>query len=544
METLIFIGGEAGQGIAKSAEVLAKSLTRQGYYVFNYRDYGSLIRGGVNFNILKISDAPVFSNEWRVDYFVALTERVLNEFGKFNRGVSLSANIEGADHVVDVKGIVREAGAPVIAGNSALLGSLYRAMGLNIDMLLKTMDTEFGRGAEINKKVALMGYERYSGTSRKLFDPVPGKRYFISGSQATALGAVAAGLDLYIAYPMTPATPVLHVLAGMQKKYDFRVFQAENEIAVVNAALGASYAGSTVMVGTSGGGFALMNEALSLQGCSEVPLVVYLAMRTGPSTGVPTYTGQGDMRFALHAGHGEFPRVVIAPGDAKEAFERTVEAFYLANKYRLLSVLLADKHVAESNYTFDSLPSLSVRPDRFLVNAGKDYKSYEITPDGLSPRAAPGGEGIVKATSYEHDEYGYTVEDGGSIVKMVDKRMRKGATLREEVARLSPFRVYGEGNNVIVSWGSTKGAILDALPRLPGFSFLQIYYLEPFPREGVKKVLEDADKVVAVENSATCMIAGLVTQHTGIEIEHRLTKYDARPFSSDEIVEGVRRLIK
>jgi len=541
VETLIFIGGEAGQGIAKSAEVLAKSFTRQGYYVFNYREYGSLIKGGVNFNILKVSDIPVLSHEWRADYFLALTERVLRELGHLKTGISISAGIEGADCVVDAKGIVKEIGAPKIVENSVLLGSLYRAMGLPLEPLLEVME-EFGSAAEVNREAARRGYEAYGGEVRKLFSPQdPKPKYFISGSQATAMGALASGLDLYIAYPMTPATPVLHILAGLQDKYDIRVFQPENEIAVVNAALGASYAGAVTMVGTSGGGFALMTEALSLQGCSEVPLVVYLAMRTAPSTGVPTYTAQGDMRFALHAGHGEFPRVVVAPGDAREAFERTMEAFYLAYKYRVLGIILADKHVAESTFTFDSLPQPRVKPARFLVEADENYRSYEITENGVSPRAAPGGRGTVRATSYEHDEYGYTVEDGTSIIRMVDKRKRKWNALAQEVMQLEPVRVYGSGSNVIVSWGSTKGAIVDALQKLPGFRFVQIYYLEPFPAHIVKRELENAERVIAVENSATCMIAGLIRQHTGIEITEKLVKYDARPFSSEEIVEGVRK---
>ena len=542
MEKLIFIGGEAGQGIAKSAEVLGKSFTRQGYYVFNYREYGSLIRGGINFNIIKVSDEPVFSHEWKAEYFLALTSRVLNEFKNLKRGISISAGVKGADFVVDTEKILKELGAPRIVANSVLLGALYKAMKLNLEPLLEVMDEEFGKVAEINKRAARKGYEVYEGRTIELFKPrSKNPKYFISGSQAIALGALASGIDLYIAYPMTPATPVLHILAGMQKEHGIKVFQPENEIAVVNAALGASYAGAITMVGTSGGGFALMSEALSLQGCSEIPLVVYLAMRTGPSTGVPTYTGQSDLRFALHAGHGEFPRVVLAPGDPKEAFERTMEAFYLAYKYRVLSIILADKHVAESTFSFDSLPNPRVHPGRFLVEAGEGYKSYEITSNGISPRAAPGRHGIVRATSYEHDEEGYTVEDSESIKRMVEKRLRKGESLKKEIMSLEPIKVYGSGENVIISWGSTKGAIVDALKKLPDYKFIQIYYLEPFPADLVREELEGAKRIIAVENSATCMIADLIRQHTGIEVEKKIVKYDGRPFSSEEILEGVRR---
>jgi 2-oxoglutarate ferredoxin oxidoreductase subunit alpha len=351
-------------------------------------------------------------------------------------------------------------------------------------------------------------------------------------------------LDAYFAYPMTPATPVLHFLASKQAEHNITVVQPENEIAVVNASLGANYAGAMSMVGTSGGGFALMVEALSLQGMSEIPLVVYLASRPAPSTGVPTYTGQGDLKFAVNAGHGEFPRVVVAPGDAKEAFYRTMEALYLAYKYRTLSIILGDKHVGESNYTFDDFQAATVKPDKFLIKPSADYKSYALTDTGVSPRAVPGYGVPVLATSYEHDEYGHTREEAEWAVKMTDKRLKKWEHIRKEVGKLKPVSVYGKGENLIISWGSTKGAIIDALDELKGFRFMQVSYITPFPSAEVKKEIGNSKKVVLVENNATGLLGEIIAEQTGCAIKDKLLKYDGRPFTSRDVVDGIGKVVK
>jgi len=430
--------------------------------------------------------------------------------------------------------------APQIVANSVLLGSLYKAMGQPLEPLLEQMEC-FGKRAGINRKAAVKGYQDYKGPVKpvKLGGP-KGPRYFVSGSQAVAFGAVAAGMDLYLAYPMTPATPVLHILAGLDA--DISVVQLENEIGVANAALGASYAGASVMVGTSSGGYALMTETLSLQGMSELPLVLYLAMRPGPATGVPTYTSQGDLKFALYGGHGESPRVVVAPGDPLEAFERMAEAFYLANRYRTLSIVLSDKHLAESGFTFDKRPKFRVKPQRFLVSPGKGYRSYRMNASGVPPRA-PAGSALVRATSYEHDEFGYTVEGEDAIDSMVENRLKKARTIEKAVAALDPVRVFGRGRNLVVSWGSTKGAVLDALRHVDA-RFLQLCYLRPFPSRSLLTLLEAADRVVLVENSATGQMADVIAEHTGFFIRDKILKYDGRPFGERELATRLRRVFK
>ena len=273
MEFQITIAGEAGQGIARSADLIARDFVSRGMYVFNYRDYGSLIKGGENFNILRISNKKIQSNNWKNDYLMAFGRFSDHHINKMNKGGVSIGTLSGIKNKVDAFGIARELKAPPIVVNSVLIGALYKAMGQPIKGLLKQMEV-FGKKAKINQKAAQLGYDRYQGDTRLIHvSKSKNKKYFVSGSEAVAYGAVSAGLDLYLAYPMTPATPILHILANL-KGHNVGVVQLDNEIGVANGALGASYTGATTMVGTSGGGFALMGEALILQGMSEVPMVV------------------------------------------------------------------------------------------------------------------------------------------------------------------------------------------------------------------------------------------------------------------------------
>ena len=541
MERQILIGGEAGQGIAKAAEILGKAFVREGFYVFNYRDYPSLIRGGHNFNVLRISDEPIMSHEFEGhDIVIALNDDTIVKHAaemKENAVIFAPNRVNAEKKIsVDTEAIIKELKVPRIMENTILIAAAWKRFGMPFETLEKTIREEL-KGNEAAVEAARRGYDAVDAGHAIDIKPEKKPRYFISGSQAVALGAIASGIDLYIAYPMTPATPVLHYLAALQTKYDYQVIQLENEIAVANAALGASYAGAMTMIGTSGGGFALMGEAMSMQGMSEVPLVAYLAMRNAPSTGIPTYTGQGDLKMAVNIGHGEYPKVVVAPGDPKEAFERTLEAFYLAYKYRVLSIIVSDKHLAESTYTIDGF-SPRVKPERFIIeNVPSDYKSYEITETGVSPRAVPGQADVpVRATSYEHDEYGYTTEEGEWAIKMNDKRFRKVKYISEEIERLEPVSVYGSGDKVIVSWGSTKGAILDAIKQLDGWKFVQVSYIEPFPVDPFLDAIKDAERIVLVENDVTGLLGDIIAEKTGMIIEEKILKYDARPFTPEYII--------
>lgn len=506
MEKTILIGGEAGLGSAVTSHLIGKIFCQLGYFVFNYRDYPSLIRGGHNFNVLRISDRPIYSHEYQYDFILALDQKTI-DFHK--KDLKKGGLIFGT---AKTEPVVQKLEGPKILANDVLIGLLFKHFGVELKILLAAVEKEFGQKSDLIKKAIKEGYNLVK-TKEKL-KKIGQRRYFISGNEGIGIGGIAAGMDLHLAYPMTPASPLLHFLAKRQLENNILVFQPENEIAVINMALGASFAGAKVMIGTSGGGFALMTEALSLAGMAELPLVVYLGQRTAPSTGVPTYTGQGDLKFALNAGHGEFAKVVVAPGDAKEAIIRTQEAFYLTCKYRTPAIVLGDKHLGESNYTFDRLEKSSLLPQQKLV---------------------------FRVNSYEHRSDGHTTEDPQWIVKMNDARLKKAKLISTEIKKLKPATVFGKEKNLIVSWGSTKGAIIDALPKLKKFRFLQISYLKPFPKELVAREIKKSKKVILVENSATGALADVIAEQTGLVIKNKVLKYDGRPFVPDDIINVILR---
>ncbi len=544
----ILIGGKAGEGVARISYIIGKIFTNFGYYVFNYRDYQSLIKGGHNFNILRISSNNVSSHEEEnIDIMIALDENTINLHQNKMRDGGIVICDESISKIVpknlivvgiNTSEILKKYGAPPIAKNTVLLGVLLKILSIKPREVSGVIKKNL-KNPELQIKLLNDSFNTVQKNIIKI-KRVGRKKYFISGTEAIGLGAIYAGLDVYIAYPMTPATPLLHFLAKRQSKHKILVLQLENEIAVINAALGASYAGAISMIGTSGGGFDLMSEALSLQGISEIPLVVYLAQRVGPGTGVPTYTEQADLNIALYSGHGEFPRIVVAPGDANDALLRTVEAFYLSQKYRLLSVILGDKHLGESNFSYDKikLPRIKIRKKFAKGDKKKLFSYYRITVDGVSPRAVP-GETLVKANSYEHDELGITTEDKDVTSAMKEKRNRKMQNLVFEINKFEPVKVFGEGNNLIISWGSTKGAILDALDKLNDFKFAQIVYLSPFPKEIVKNLVETSSKVFLIENNSTGQLGSLIKKEVGFDVENVILKYDGRPFTPNYVIKKI-----
>lgn len=546
-EKTILIGGKAGQGTAVTSYFIGEVFSSSGYYVFNYRDYPSLIRGGHNFNVIRISDKPIYSHADEYDIIIALDQRTIDVH---QRNLKKNGFILGDKNLrtkkkfypIDINPLLKELKAPQVIENDIFIGWLFKYFGATKKFLLKEVKERFGgKKLGLIKEAVKIGYNL--GKEKERFKRLGPQKYFISGSKAIGIGALNSGIDIYIAYPMTPATPVLHYLAKKEQQYNILVLQLENEIAVANAALGASFGGAKTMIGTSGGGFALMTEALSLAGMSEMPLVVYLAQRTGPASGVPTYTAQADLKFAVNAGHGEFTRIVVAPGDPQEAITRTQEVFYLSSKYRALSIIISDKHLAESDYTLDGLGESKVSSKRFILqNPPKDYRSYKITKDGISPRAVPGQGPTVRATSYEHNEYGHTTEEADLIAKMNDKRLRKEKCIIREINKLNPATVYGKGKNLIIGWGSTKGAIIDSLAKLRDFRFLQISYINPFPKALVKREIEKSKKVVLVENNATGLLGDIVAEQTGHIIEKRVLQYNARPFVPETIINKIKKL--
>ena len=510
MRLNILIGGKAGQGINKVSEIVQNVLTKQGYFSFNYRDYESLIRGGHNFNVLSISDKWIASNDSTILGIIALDE---NTIEKHKKTLDKGGFIISYDSK-EFEGLGRNL-------NIALAGALIKVLGIEKNVLIEEIKKEF------DSKEAIEAAERGYGSEKEKFNlkKLNNKIKVMTGNQGIAQGCIDSGINLHLAYPMTPATGVLHELAARQtENCDFQVFQPENEIAVANMGIGASFAGSKVMVGTSGGGFDLMTEALSFAGMSEIPLVFYLAARPGPGTGVPTYTCQADLDDALKSGHGEFARLVIAPGDPIECIENTNEAFYLAEKFGIPAIVVSDKHLAEGEYSLDK-------------NANKTI-NIEVK------RKLPGKNSIVKASSYEHDKFGNSVEDAETTKKNADARIKKYSELKKECKKFDMIKIHGKQNskNLIIGWGSTKGAILDAMQGID-CKFLQVLYIKPMSDE-IRKEIEKAKKVVVIENNSTGQLGRIIREKTGIKIDSRILKYDGRPFWHDELKKDIEEWVK
>ena len=507
MRLNIIIGGKAGQGINKVSEIVANVLSKFGYFTFNYQDYQSLIRGGHNFNVLSISDIQIESHETTADILVALDERTIETHKQTLKKNGLIITAEE----------FKDEGRNI---NIALAGALIKIFGIPLIELEKEIKSQFKESDEAIIS-AKKGYDSQEIVHQ--LKKLNNKPLILSGSQAIAIGAKNSGLDLYIAYPMTPATNAMNELAKDQVENKLMVFQAENEIAAANMALGASFAGAKTMTGTSGGGFDLMGETFSLQGISEIPLTVYLASRPGPGTGVPTYTAQSDLDIALRAGHGEFPRVVVAPGNPTETIEKTSEALYLAEKFRTLSIILSDKHLAESEFSSTTKPNKTPK--------------FKIT------RKIPSKD-LIKNSSYEVDKFGNSTESYILAEENANKRLAKYETLKKFIEdNFKMIKLHGKKNskNLIVGWGSTSGAIKDAIRDLDA-KFLQVLYMKPLSNQ-IKKEIEKADKIILVECNLTGQLGRLIREKTGIKIENRLLKYNGRPFHTDELNRLIRKII-
>ncbi len=532
MDLNILIGGKAGAGIKEAGRMLARVLADMGYHVFVYVDYPSLIRGGHNFVTVRFSDKKIASVRRKADIIVATDGRSIKAHLEDAKEDTLwiineKEKLEGA-----VKAPFKEV-APGFFKSSSVLGVILKILGIPLEKGLPLIVSLPQK--EKNESIYREAYKSVKEFF-KVEDLNGKKGEIITGNEAIALGAVDGGLDFYIAYPMTPASPVLHYLAKKKDEFRIKVIHPENEVSVINMALGVSYAGKRAMIGTSGGGFALMTEALSLSGMAELPLVIYEAQRAGPSTGVPTYTAQADLLFCLFAGHGDFPRVVLAPGDPEEAYLLTRKSLNIAWKFQIPVILLGDKHLGESIFT-SYIKREREKEEIKLWEGGNGYKRYEITEDGISPLAFPSTKGaVVKVSSYEHDERGITVEDALSVKKMQDKRLRKGETLRSYILSQDyTVAVSGkrDADKVIITWGSNKGTV-DEVAESEGFKVVRPLVLEPFPTERIRAELEDANLLLCLECSSSGQFEKLLNM-SGIFPHRSIRKYDGRPFFADEL---------
>ncbi|MCM8789280.1 MAG: 2-oxoacid:acceptor oxidoreductase subunit alpha [Candidatus Omnitrophica bacterium] len=550
----VLIGGKAGDGIDRAGITIAQILSSIGYRIFIHRDYPSLIRGGHTFSIIRACERSIFAHREQIDILIALNTETLNLHRKklkencfyiYDSGqTKLDGDACGTG--IPIASILKEENAPELMKNSCLIGAFGKAAGVDWEIIEKVLKISMPKQIELNLKVATKGYD----LSEKLLDIEKIQQVHLpvlTGNEAIAFGLIAAGLDAYAGYPMTPSSGLLHFLAEISPEFNIRVVHAENEIAVIMMALGFAYAGKKAAVGTSGGGFCLMNEGLSLTGMAELPVVIVLGQRTGPSTGLPTYTGQTELFYAIYSGHGEFSRLVVAPGDQHQAYFWSAMALNLAWKYQIPAIILSDKTLAEGISSFDinKAGEVDVSAPLLWDNNGV-YKRYQNTENGVSPLCfPPQNNAVIKVNSYEHDEYGITTEDPEITRLMQEKRTRKEKFLLLEVEEnYQCVNVYGnkESETAILCWGSNMPICVEAAEKF-GLKVIQPVVLHPFPVKQFNRALAGIKRVIDVECNTASQLAKLIKQY-GFSVEEKILKYDGRPFSVDELENKIERILK
>jgi 2-oxoglutarate/2-oxoacid ferredoxin oxidoreductase subunit alpha len=549
MDTGVMICGAAGQGVQTVGSILARIALKSGLCAFSWQDNESRIRGGSNGYSIRICDAIHNAPLEAFDALLPLDGKSRSKYLPLLKQDGVCVGCEGAGirgMAADFASIsVQKAGSPVFS-NAVALGALAAILGFDQESVLASVREEFsGKTPEIigkNADLALEGFRLAVDTHRNLCRPGVVKqgirRYLISGSDACAMGAWAAGCRFMAAYPMSPSTGVITALS--KAGIECRVFteQAEDEIAAVNMAIGASFAGVRSMTATSGGGFALMCEAMSLAGMTEIPLVVVLAQRPGPATGLPTRTEQGDLLFAVHSGHGEFSKAVLAPSDAGGLFHAMGRAFDLAEKYQTPVVVLTDQLLMDSMFTLESFDTGRLRNQSHIGDGSvtQDYRRYRFTESGISPMIRPGsGSNLVCCDSDEHDEAGHITEDLEMRVRMVEKRLRKSKALQKEIAPPELYRI-SDAEIALVCWGSSRNAAAEAADEMRrlGRKAGMIHFAEvwPLPEFDFPVV----SSLVFVEGNATGQMEGQVRARYGVTFSGSIRKFDGSPLDAGFIL--------
>jgi len=554
--------GAAGQGVQTVEELLVQSLHKAGFHVFASREYMSRIRGGNNSTEIRVSRDPVNAFVDRIDLLLPLNQGVRENIReRINEGtVILGDKEELGEELSDTSGRFidvdllqkgRDIGGKVYVGVVAA-GIVAGLFGIDKSVLYGFFEERFADREEIlrkNRRAVDVGYETGDRMKEESLLEVflPGKgsakgTVVLTGTDAISLGAVAGGCDFVTSYPMSPATGVLTFIAEHSHRFGIAVEQAEDEIAVINLALGASYGGARPLATTSGGGLALMSEGVSLSGATELPVVIHVGQRPGPATGMATRTEQADLDLVLHMGHGEFPRAIFAPGTLEEAFYLCHRAFNLAAKYQIPVFILTDQYFLDSYYDIHPFEIGHLSIEKHLVESTVDYQRYVITEDGISPRSVPGyGKGMVGTDSHEHDADGHVQEDFHLRKAMVEKRLRKMRGLRQEAV---PPTLIGpeEYENLVVAWGSTRHIVEEALERVGRDDTAVLHFAQVYPlSEDTEGYLRKARTVVAVEGNATGQLAGVIRRETGFEITERILHYTGLQISVESVIDGLRQ---
>ncbi len=582
MRTSLKIVGASGQGIDSIGEVLAKALKRAGYCVFGYREYPSLIKGGHASYQLDFSDEYVGSTENYVNIIISLNHHGLeHNLPDLKPGGIFIHSTDNwkfpAEHTklikdrgivmvnMPIESMMAKLKAKPILANVILSAFVWAILEQDIDALKKMVGEKFAKKKDLldmNMQCidAGYGYSDENVGKLRVATPKPNKQWkdhlLLTGSKAMGLGAAHAGVRLYAGYPMTPSSPLLTYIAGIQNETGMVIKQAEDEITAAQIVSGAMFMGTRALTATSGGGFDLMSETLSMNAIIENPSVFVLAMRPGPATGLPTWTGQGDLLMAINTAHGEFARCVMAVSESDDAFHLMPEAFNIAEEYQISVIVLTDKQIAEALYTqapYDQKRAVIKRgklvtdPKKLAKLKGSDRYDPTVA-DGISQRWLPG----AKAETYcaqgdEHNGDGTVDETAANAIAQIDKRMRKHETL---LKALPDAELFGDQKpeTLIVGWGSTKTVMLDALKSdaLQGkkIGYLHYTYLWPLKTAKFEALAKTAKRVILVEGTKMGQLGMLLRMETGTKIDKQILKYDGRPFFYDELVDSVSKLLK
>jgi 2-oxoglutarate/2-oxoacid ferredoxin oxidoreductase subunit alpha len=546
----VLIGGTNGYGINDACIILCRLFNRLGYYIYAYNDFPSVIRGQHQYAIIRAASEKISAHTRKPDWALALDQETLelHQVDFSPETVILydsdKVTVEGLSQKtigLPLSKIVKEGGGATEMRPTCLVAGLCKQMGIewsNIETVVRKhypnkagIETDLMRKVynQVAEQTPLQQMPSEKGNlkmmaSKKMKQPtLP----VMNGCQAISLGLLQAGLRAYTAYPMTPTSPMLEYLASLEKEAGIQVVLPESEIAVIMTALGYSYMGIKNAIGTSGGGFSLMVEGLGLSGMSELPVVAVMGQRAGPSTGMPTYTAQTDLLFVLHAGHGEFSRFVVAPGDAEEAYFWSGIAMNKAWKFRMPAIVLIDKTLGLGIYSFD-------------INQAP-VLSEEKTDGPQTPTRLQVGR-VVKANSYLHDEKGYARENPDLAKASTDNLTQKLNLLSEDLVEYEQVKVYGKGTTALLCWGSTKGACVEIAEKY-GLKAIQVLVISPFPKKSIAKALQKVERVISVEGNAQGQLA-ILMQQNGFSVHNQILKYDGRPFALEDLDDEVKKVIK
>lgn len=559
----IVLCGEAGQGIQTVEKLFTKIVKIAGYNVFSIKEYMSRVRGGSNSTQIRISIKPVTAYIDRIDILIPLSE---NATDHVNKRISKSTLVIGEKKYIKTTKTPNKIEVPitdlaigignVIHSNTIAVGLLSAVCNINKTILVNTIREYFKKKkkelVKNNVRAADKGYETgieliKKGKIKKNISPSnkSNDNIVINGAEAIGLGAISGGCNFISSYPMSPSTGVLTFLSRHSEKFNIIAEQAEGEISAINMVLGAWYAGARGMVTTSGGGYALMTEGVSLAGMIESPVVIHLAQRPAPATGLPTRTEQGDLEHAIYSSHGEFPKIIFAPGTLQDGFYLTQKAFNLADKYQVPVYILSDQYFIDSFYNIPKIELGKIKNTNYFIKSKKDYKRYSITKNGISPRGIPGyGDGLVCVDSDEHDEYGRITENMDIRTKMVKKRLRKLSEINKEII---PPELVGEKDYkiLVIGWGSTYHIIKEAIENIGRKDISFLHYKQVFPLHNETiKYLNRAEKTIIVENNATSQFAKLIRQQTGYDIRYKILQYNGLPFSVETIKKEILQMIR